>query len=419
VREPQNPKSKISYMSQSSTRNKFSDILLDPTTIGIVGSIAVHAVLGANLALFTPSAKEIKKPEPGTVKVVELTPDELQRIPQAPQAATVPNPSQIVPPIYQPSTPVPPVFDPAPPQIVTAAPPLFAPAQTVPLPPKFGTKPPKALPKAPVVITSAKQKVITKPPAGKKDQKAIAIAEPPPPEIRPDNFKPTPEATPTPTKPEVVKKPAPSPTQSPKRATSSKPSPITPRPYDGEYDGDIQRGAEPSTPIIVGQNPTGKPTVTPPQASPAPSPQPTPEGSSDGNSGSYAGKYAPDVSTKLQEYITKYPGIKIYRAPPKPILKPYPPGVACSKSKQSPFIVLIIPFSKVVEGNDSDVLGTTGSEPLDVSTFGNDNEELSILAKKFGIEAIKEAEKNRPPADKDKQVLYQTRVQFDPTSCKK
>jgi hypothetical protein len=64
-------------------------------------------------------------------------------------------------------------------------------------------------------------------------------------------------------------------------------------------------------------------------------------------------------------------------------------------------------------------LGTSGSETFDVTTFGNDNEELSILAKKFGVEAAIEADKNRPPADKDKQVLYQNRVQFDPSTCKK
>ena len=70
-------------MSQSITRNNFTDILLDPTTIAVVGSIAVHAIFAANLALFTQPAKELKKPGPGTVKVVELTPSELQRIPWA------------------------------------------------------------------------------------------------------------------------------------------------------------------------------------------------------------------------------------------------------------------------------------------------------------------------------------------------
>jgi hypothetical protein len=66
-------------MSQSLPRNKFSDILLDPTTIAVVGSIAIHAIFAANLAFFTQPSKELKKPDPGTVKVVELTPSELQR----------------------------------------------------------------------------------------------------------------------------------------------------------------------------------------------------------------------------------------------------------------------------------------------------------------------------------------------------
>jgi hypothetical protein len=142
-----------------------------------------------------------------------------------------------------------------------------------------------------------------------------------------------------------------------------------------------------------------------------------PQGS--GESGSFDRNNAPAVTTKLQEYIKKYPGIKIYPAPLKPILKPYPPGVACSKVKQSPFIVLFVPFEKVSDSKDSNVLGANTPDSFDVSTIGIDNEELSILAKKFGVEEAKKADKNRPLADKGKQVLYQNRVQFDPTTCKK
>jgi hypothetical protein len=412
----------LGYMSQSLPRNNFTDILLDPTTIAVIGSIAIHAIFAANLAFFTQPSKELKKPDPGTVKVVELTPNELQRIPQAPTPIAAPTPSQqVLPPVYQPSTPAPPVTQPINPPIVATEP------TTIPLTPIPITPPPKkkVAAKSPVIRVPPKQKVATKPPQGQKDQKAVPQAQPKPPEFDTDiSFKPTPEPTPTPYKPKVVTKTSPPPSQPPKKkATATKKRQKTQREIDGE-ELDERAPSKPSKTSAPGEERVeievplpGTKTAATPQGSPSPPPTEQPPG--DGDPGSFAGKYAPAVSTKLQEYIKKYPGIKIYPAPLKPILKPYPPGVACSKSKQSPFIVLMVPFSKVPEGKDSDVLGTSGSETFDVTTFGNDNEELSILAKKFGVEAAIEADKNRPPADKDKQVLYQNRVQFDPATCKK
>lgn len=86
-------------MYQSSTRNNFLDILLDPTAIAILASIVLHATIGASLPFFTQPEKEGKKVGPTTVKVVELTPSELQRIPQAP-----PTPApQVLPPVTQPT----------------------------------------------------------------------------------------------------------------------------------------------------------------------------------------------------------------------------------------------------------------------------------------------------------------------------
>jgi hypothetical protein len=82
-------------MYQSSPRKNFLDILIEPTSIAILGSIALHALLGASLPFFTQLEKEIKKADPGTVKVVELTPNELQRIPQAPP---IPAPQIAAPP---------------------------------------------------------------------------------------------------------------------------------------------------------------------------------------------------------------------------------------------------------------------------------------------------------------------------------
>jgi hypothetical protein len=409
----------LGYMSQSSIRNNFSDILLDPTTIAVVGSIAIHAIFAANLAFFTQPSKELKKPDPGTVKVVELTPNELQRIPQAPKPVATPTPSQqVLPPVYQPSTPAPPVNQPIDPPIATEP-------TTIPLTPIPVTPPPKqkVAAKSPVIRIPPKQKVVTKPPKGPKDQKAIPQVQPAPPAFDPDNFQTTPEPTPTPTpeKPKVATKPSPPPSQPPKKkTTATKKRQKTQREIDGEEQDD-RKPSKPAdsdeTGLIIPVPSPGTKTAATPKVSP--SPQPTEQPPGDGDNGSFAGKYASQVSTKLQEYIKKYPGIKIYPVPLKPIVKPYPPGVACSKVKQSPFVVLLVPFSKVADGKDSNVLGASSSEPLEVSTFGNDNEELSILAKKFATEAANEAEKTRPPADKDKQVLYQNRVQFDPATCKK
>jgi hypothetical protein len=171
----QNPKSKISYMSQSLTRNNFSDILLDPTTIAVVGSIAIHAIFAANLAFFTQPSKELKKPDPGTVKVVELTPNELQRIPQAPKPVAAPIPSQqVLPPVYQPTIPAPPITQPITPPVISTIP-----LSPIPVTPTPKTK--KVAAKSPVIRIPPKPKVVTKPTPGKKDQKATPQAQPKPP----------------------------------------------------------------------------------------------------------------------------------------------------------------------------------------------------------------------------------------------
>lgn len=416
-------------MSQSSTRNNFSDILLDPTTIALVGSIAVHAILGANLALLTPSVKQIKKPQPGTVKVVELTASELQRIPQAPQQPTVPNPPQTIPPIYQPSTPVPPLFDPAPSGIVTAAP------ETVPLPPQLGTKPPqaavskppqaavsKAPQKPPVIVTSPKPKVATKPSAGKKDQKAIPQSQPAPPTRFDYNIssKPTPAPTPTPTNPAAIKKPSPAPTQ-PAKTTSSanKPSSATSGANDGGENDDT------STPTKVGQNPSPKPTSPSPQASPSPQPTTTPsndENVSVTGSGFY-GKYTVKANNQLLEYEKQYPGILQRSGPPKGLSISYPDGTICPKGEQKPFIVYMIVFDKftpqdpALGGESSNEIQGTQAVFADKNT--PENEKLGKIALAKALEAANTANDNREEKNKNKELLYAYRVQFDPKTCKK
>ena len=114
-------------MYQSPSRNNFLDILIDPTTSAIIASIALHVLLGAGLPFFTQLEKAGKKPEPSTVKVVELSPSELQRIPQAPP---IPTP-QVLPSVTQP-IPTPQVL---PPVSKSAPPPISPNSKTVPFSP--------------------------------------------------------------------------------------------------------------------------------------------------------------------------------------------------------------------------------------------------------------------------------------------
>ncbi len=415
-------------MSQSITRNNFTDILLDPTTIAVVGSIALHAIFAANLALFTQPAKELKKPGPGTVKVVELTPSELQRIPQAPKTVATPIPSQqVLPPVYQPTIPAPPVTQPITPPIVATAP------NTIPLSPNPVTPPPKKVAaKSPVIRIPPKPKVESKPTPSNKDQKATPQVQPAPPIFDdPDlGFKPIPEPTPfpeptpTPDKPKIATKPTPTPSPPPKKkSVATRKPPKTQREKDGEEqdDRDPSKRSKPAisdeTGLIIPVPLPGTKTASTPKGSPSPQPGDKPSG--DANSGSFDSNNAPAVNLSLKAYLKKYPGIKIYPAPLKPILKPYPAGVVCSKVKQSPITVLFVPLEKVPDNKESNVLGKNTPESFDASSIGIDNEELSTLAKQFGVEEAKKADQSRPEADKGKQVLYVIRVQFDPTTCKK
>jgi hypothetical protein len=421
-------------MSQALTRNNFSDILLDPTTIGVIGSIAVHAIFAANLAFFTQPSKELKKPEPGTVKVVKLTANELQRIPQAPKVAAVPTPSQqVLPPVYQPTIPAPPVTQSVTPPIVATSP-TTIPLSPIPVTPppqtKTKTKTNKVAAKSPVIRIPPKEKVVTKPPQPKRDQKATPQSQPQPPAFDPDfSFTPPPENTPTPTptptpaptKPKIATKPSPQPSPTPpkQKTTATRKPPKTQREIDGEEQDDREpsKRSAPEARVDIDVPLPGTKTASAPKGSP--SSQTADRPPSGGQIGSFERNNAVAVNAKLQEYIKKYPGIVLYPAPLKPILKPYPSGVACSKVKQPPVTVLFVPLEKVPENNESNVLGTNTPDSFDASSIGIDNEELSTLAKKFGVEEAKKADKNRPLADKGKEVLYVVRVQFDPTTCKK
>jgi hypothetical protein len=371
-------------MYQSSTRNSFLDSLLDPTAIAILGSIVLHATLGASLPFITQPDKEAKKADQGTVKVVELTPSELQRIPQAPP------------------TPIPQSVRPA-------APP--------PIQPQFSTAP-ATIPFSPIRIPLEtilpKSLPAKKPP---QTQKVIPQKQPTAPIFdRNISFKPSPKPS------KITTKPTPKPiaTQPITKKTKPAPSPTAENLPPDDDGSDVAPVNPTPSPNNQAQQPsaTPQPSIIP---TPAITPQPakSPNPSNNNNSGS-----AMAANAKIIEYRTKYPDIIQY--PPKTLSQKYPPDTPCLEIKQSSFIVLMVAFDKVPEGQDTNILGS-GTSPLindekpyingDPATLAN--KKLLNLATTAGFVDATEADKNRPPADKGRPVLYTYRVQFDPATCKK
>ncbi len=416
-------------MDRSSPRNNFLDILLDPMAIAILGSIAIHAALGAGLPFLTPPNQEGKKAGPGTVKVLELTPSELQRIPQAPPTPTpVPISPAVTPQITQPQPTTP------------------TPAIKPPQAPKFSTAP-LTIPFSPI-RTTATPTATPKPTAGKKDKKAIAQKQPKPPTFDTNIiFTPTtPAPRPTATPKQNTPKPAATPQGNTTKATppTTKPSPAVKPPVakktpasttpvtrnDGEPNEGNGSPSQPKTAPAATPKPqtaqppgTSRPASTPAQTT---TQSTTPNGGGDPNgnteSGLY-GKYTKAANARLQEYLRKYPNIKQY--PPRQLSQQYPPGVPCSKVKQPPFIVLMVAFDRVPDGQDANILGNTTSPLLenekpyidgDPATLAN--KKLTELATTAGFVDATERDKNRAAIDKGKPVLYTYRVQFDPATCK-
>jgi hypothetical protein len=373
-------------MYQSSARKNFLDTLSDPTAIAILGSIALHALIGSTFPFFTQPEKTGKKDAPTTVKVVELTPSEQQRIPQArpqPKPASAPVPKPIA---------------------------TNRPTATLPRAPQFSTSP-QAIPFSPI-----RKPATTKTAKQKTPQQPVT-----PPVFDPNIFtEPTPKPSQTPkgTKPKpVTVKPAPTKPQSqPKKPkVAATPSPDLDIPMD--WSGD---GQEPGKPITTPQ--AQKPSTTPtPSATPTPGTTPQPitpsSGSSTGNGPGYAGA----ANAKEIEYLNKYPGIKVY--PPTDLKQPYPTAMACPKTKQLPIIVYMAVFDKWPENQNSDIMGVSTPDSLDASTFASEatpqNEQLSKVAKNAAIFAANKQDQNRSLEDKGKRVLYRYRVQFDPSTCKK
>ncbi len=393
-------------MYQSSPRTNFLDALLDPKAIAILASIALHASIGASLPFFTQPEKEGKKAGPTTVKVVELTPSELQRIPQIPQAPTVPAP-QASPPVAQPTT--------------APVKPAIAPSTT----PQFSTAP-QAIPFSPIRLP--KEVTSPKPLSGKKKEQAARQKQANTPNFDPEDiFKPspTPSKSPIPkgaVKPKtVVMQPSPqktTPPTKPKTATS----PTTQVSLPPDDDG----GNKPptSTPVPVPgktQQPAGIPATTTTPTS-TPKPQSTTQSSGDptgdnSNSGFY-GRYQQVAANRLLKYKRDIPELVIY--PPQTIIQPYPPKTKCTKTKQSPFIVYVVAFDKVPLSRPDDILAPSLTPAIDdPSIYGNKDDE-DLYRKMFGVasEAATTADKNRPIADRGKRVLYQYKVQLDPATCK-
>jgi hypothetical protein len=372
-------------MYQSSTRKNFLDILTDPTAIAILGSIALHAIIGTTLPFFTQPEKEGKKAGPTTVKVVQLTPSELQRIPQ------VPTPTPQAPPVTKPAPTVRP--------------------SVAPTTPKFSTAP-QTIPFSPVRTPST-----SKPPSGKKEQKKPTSAI-----FDPDAvFKPTP----TPTKPPTKKGDTPKKTvaqQSPPPKTQPQPKKTTaPTPQPTPATDDDGTDASTTTPTTAPntqaqQSPTSpQPTTTPNPTTTTPPTTPP----QTGGAGNSTGGYVQAALSKEIEYRNKYPGLVVYT--PRDLQQPYPPGIACPKTRQPPLIVYMVAFDKVPDNQNNNVLGNITPDSLDAAAFANedtpDNRKLAVKAKDAAIVAANTADRDRPAADRDKKVLYQYRVKFDPATC--
>jgi hypothetical protein len=398
-------------MYQSSPRKNFLDFLIEPTSIAILCSIALHAILGASLPFFTQLEKEITKADPGTVKVVELTPNELQRIPQAPPvpvpevATPVPSPQVVIPPI---------------------SPPISPNSPTIPFSP----------------IRIPLEKLKPQPAKGKKDRQGIPQKQPTAPLFdRNISFNPTPKPTKLPARKGVTTRPTPIPTPAP-LPIKKKPKVLTTVPLPNEVpsptkatddDGGNLQPTNPATfPRSQSQNPgntspTGTATGTatnstrPATGASGNSPGGTP--GSDGNSfPQFYGKYVAEATERVQQYLKAYPGIQLYT--PATLQQSYPVGAPCTKVKQTPFIVLMVAFDKVPENNDSNPLGESTAPSIDKPYVAADkdtpeNRKLGELAVNTALYAANKADQNRPPADKGKKVLYQYRVQFDPTTCKR
>ncbi len=393
-------------MYQSSSRNNFLDILIEPTTIAILASIALHALLGAGLPFFTQLAKVDKKAEPGTVKVVELSPSELQRIPQAPP---IPTP-EVLPPLTQ---PIPPASQSAPPPIspdskTVPFSPIRVPLEDITPAPAPAQKPQQVIPQQQPKPPSFNSKVTLKP-KPKPSQSSAAKPKPKPTQSSTEKNTNTPSA-PTPV-------PAQSPAQKPKILTVPLPSSSSTAPVQNRGN---TPPATPTTGTAQSQSPSGSSSQDNPTNSSS-SPTTSTPSSANTTGGDYGG-YTQAVTARANTYAARYPNIKPYLL--RPIVVRYPPDTPCPSTKKPPFMILMVGFDKVPQNQDGNILGDNTSQPLDnkKSYFGDpqilDNPSLLDKSVTAGFAAATEAEKSRPEADKGLPVLYYYKIQFDPATCK-
>ncbi len=125
-------------------------------------------------------------------------------------------------------------------------------------------------------------------------------------------------------------------------------------------------------------------------------------------------RYIQVVKNKVLDYLRKYPNLKMY--PPKKLLASYPLGITCSQIRQPPFILLLVVTDKVPVGEDINLpaipdswISTTDNNPV--------NKNLLDIVATIGMQNATKSDRERPAADRDKPVLYQYQVEFDPKSC--
>jgi hypothetical protein len=384
-------------MVRSYPRNNFLDILRDPLAVTIMASIGLHAVLGAVLLpIITQAQPEGKKAEPTTVKVVELTPTELQRIPQVP--TPLPTPTAVtLPPVYQPSTPVAPKIPPTQTTIPTT--PIRTPTA------KTSTKTPQPT-ETPAVKSTPKSS------AANFDPNIFDTPSPKPTQSpgKKGETKPSPKPTPS------IKTTQPSKTVTTKPTTTPKPSPETTTNDDGGDGGQASNPSPQPSPTGTNPQPTATPTTT---VSPNPSPSGTQPTANDAQAGTYYGSFAQAVSVKLQEYYAKYPNLKFVQLKPRKIA--YPDKVPCSKVKQQPYVIFIPVFGKTPQNQDPN-FGSTTADSEEATVFvanaAAGNKDLIDLARSIAAEEAQQADKNRAEVDKDRPVAYSTKIEFDPATCK-
>ncbi len=379
-------------MVRSHPRNNFLDILRDPLAVTVMASIGLHALVGAFLLpIFTRAQPEGKKAEPGTVKVVELTTTELQRIPQVPTPIPTTAPSRVtLPPVYQPSTPVAPK---APISTTIPATPIRTPTPTKT--PKVS----KTQPETPSAGVDFNPEIFNNP--SPKPTKSLG---------KKGEIKPSPKPTPS------IKTPQPTKKVTTKPSTDIKPKPEANTDDDGGGEGGQTQTPSPQQ-TKTSQNPSPA-TSTQPSDLPTPSPSESSPSSTNGNNKNKYGNIAQQVTDQLKIYYTKYPKLKTIDLKPKVL--PYPASLPCSKLKPEPYIVYTPVFGPTPQNQDPNFGSTTAeAEEGRVFTSGTfSNKELEKVARNKASEEAFEAEKNRPEEYKKQYVVYSIKIEFDPATCK-